>query len=651
MSLPPGFLDELRARVSLGAVAGRKVVWDQRKSNQGRGDLWAPCPFHQEKSASFHVDDKKGFYYCFGCQAKGDVINFVRETENLGFMEAVALLAQDAGLPMPQRDPQAQQKADRFTRLTEIMEQAVRYYRLQLNSGAGAPARAHLQARDLSPQTVERFEIGFAPGGGGLFAQLQGQGVSVDHLVEVGLLAHSDRGGAPYERFRNRIMFPIRDGRGRCIAFGGRALDPNARAKYLNSPETPLFHKGRTLYNLAPAREAAGKGHPLLVAEGYMDVIALAQYGFEAALAPLGTAITEDQLAMLWRISDEPVLALDGDAAGQRAALRAAHLALPLLAAGKALRFLLMPQGKDPDDLLRESGQAAMSGLIDGALSMSDLLWQRTLGDGQSYDSPERRAALEKALNESVERIQDPAIRTYYARDFKNRLWSFFDPRKGQGAGGTGRKRAGAQSDATPSARVSPLAQGDEEQLEDLRTGIILATLARIPALLPEFEENMAELSPRRRDLAELRNALLAFCAAECTEGTMPVVFKAPPNVAHTLDTLQSSPHVAITPSMRAPEDHELARKTLAHEFEKLAARRGLESEIEEASLELQGAGDEVVTWRLGQAARALLESTRLPQGDDSDYVISDNGVRINRADRQAFEALLARLEAEKPQK
>ncbi|MDJ0827249.1 MAG: CHC2 zinc finger domain-containing protein, partial [Rhodobacter sp.] len=250
MSLPPGFLDELRTRTSLAQVVGRKVMWDARKSNQGKGDMWAPCPFHQEKTASFHVDDRKGYYYCFGCHAKGDAISFVRETENVGFMEAVEILARETGLQMPARDPKAQEKADRRAVLADVMEQAVQHYRLQLKTAAAAPARDYLEGRGLDAAALERWEIGFAPDARqGVFAHLTGKGVAADLVIDAGLAAKPEDGGAPYDRFRGRIVFPIRDARGRAIALGGRAMDPAARAKYLNSPETELFDKGRSLYN------------------------------------------------------------------------------------------------------------------------------------------------------------------------------------------------------------------------------------------------------------------------------------------------------------------------------------------------------------------------------------------------------------------
>ncbi len=431
MSLPPGFLDELRTRVSLSDVVGRKVAWDRRKSNAARGDWWAPCPFHQEKTASFHVDDRKGFYYCFGCQAKGDAIGFVMESENAGFMEAVEMLAAEAGLAMPARDPKAAEREDRRKGLAEVMEMAVRFLRMQLRTARGAAARDYLAGRGLDDAALERFEIGFAPDDrGALLGHLEGKGVPIDAIVESGMAIRPDDGGKPYDRFRGRIMFPIRDARGRCIAFGGRAMSPDARAKYLNSPDTPLFDKGRTLYNHGPAREAAGRTGRLIVAEGYMDVIALVRAGFEDAAAPLGTAVTEHQLRMMWRMADEPIIALDGDAAGLRAARRVIDVALPMLEAGKTLRFCLLPDKQDPDDVIRTSGREGMEALLDGALPLVEMLWRREI-EGRDFDAPERRAALDKRLGEALNRIPDRGLRGHYADALRARRNALFRPEGG----------------------------------------------------------------------------------------------------------------------------------------------------------------------------------------------------------------------------
>jgi len=413
MALPPAFLDELRARVSLADLVGRKVAWDRRKSNAARGDWWAPCPFHQEKTASFHVLDREGRYYCFGCGAKGDAISFLRESEALGFMEAVEELARLAGLEMPARDPQAAARAKARATLADVMEKAVQHYRMILGTRAGEAARAYLAGRGLDDTAIARFELGYAPPGWeGLREAMAAKGIAAERLLECGLLRPSDKGRAPYDTFRDRIMFPIRDARGRAIAFGARAMDPGEAAKYLNSPDTDLFHKGRTLYNHGPARSAVAKGAALIVAEGYMDVIALARAGFEGAVAPLGTAVTEEQLRLLWAMHPEPVVALDGDAAGLRAAERLMDLALPLIAAGQSLRFALLPAGQDPDDLLRAGGAEAMQAVIEDALPMVDVLWARETR-GRALDSPERRAALDQALRKAVARIAAPSIRSH----------------------------------------------------------------------------------------------------------------------------------------------------------------------------------------------------------------------------------------------
>ncbi|MGJ8557246.1 MAG: DNA primase, partial [Sulfitobacter geojensis] len=596
MSLPPGFLDELRTRSSLSQVVGRKVMWDARKSNQGKGDMWAPCPFHQEKSASFHVDDRKGFYYCFGCHAKGDAISFIRETENVGFMEAVEILAREAGMPVPKQDSRAQEKADKRTELADVMELAVRWFRLQLKTNAGTDAQAYLDKRGLSDAALERWEIGFAPDTWqGLWDALKGKDIDDKLILGAGLAKPSSKGGKPYDTFRGRIMFPIRDARGRAIAFGGRAMDPNDNAKYLNSPETELFDKGRSLYNVKEARTAAGKGQPLLVAEGYMDVIALQQAGFEAAVAPLGTAITENQLAMLWRIDPEPVITLDGDTAGQRAALRLIDLALPLIEAGKSLRFAMMPEGQDPDDLLKSAGKGAFQKLIDGAVPMVQLLWQRET-EGRVFDSPERKAALDKALREKIKLIQDPSIRSHYGQEIKDLRWKLFRPQSGERAAvasgdgkwaGKGKWGKEPPYKASHTAKSSVLvAATDARMTEHLREAVVLAALATTPEIIEKFEsglEGMACLDATHRSL---RDVMLRYAH----EG--PEVLREKISSAlgeDTLENLLSQRHVAITPCIRKPGDTEMASLTVAEELAKLEAARGLDAEIAEAVEDLNG--------------------------------------------------------------
>ncbi len=632
MSLPPGFLDELRSRVSLAHVVGRKVTWDRRKSQQGRGDMWAPCPFHQEKTASFHVEDRKGFYYCFGCQAKGDAITFVIESENVSFMEAVKILADEAGMQMPERDPRAQERTDRHAELAAVMEEAVRFFRMGLSASAGAEARAYLERRGLGDAARERWELGFAPDDWRrLGRHLREKGIAPDLIAAAGLEKTSAKGGEPYDVFRNRIMFPIRDARGRAIAFGGRAMDPGDPAKYLNSPETELFDKGRQLYNVRNARSAAGPEAPLIVAEGYMDVIALSEAGFAATVAPLGTAITPDQLKLMWRIHAEPVVALDGDRAGRRAAIKVMDLAFPLVAAGQSLRFCLMPEGQDPDDLLRAKGAAAMRALVEDARPMVDLLWQRET-EGKRLDSPERRAALDKSLRTALQAIADPAIRRHYADAIKERRWQLFNPRRAWG------KRPAPRASAAETTRVSDLASGGEA--DQLREAVVLALLIRHPHLVETFEPALERIGFTDPDHARLAECLLSRPAGEseaCREAIRSAGFAAP------LEKLDATRHLSVVPALRSGEEA-AARQCLADEIATLVARRGAAREIEEALQDIDGIEDEALTWRLTQAANALSEAGQNRSDDLVHYEEAPNGVLLDRQEVDALDRLLRRI-------
>ena len=621
MSLPPGFLDDLRTRTSLAQVVGRKVMWDARKSNQGKGDLWAPCPFHQEKTASFHVDDRKGYYYCFGCHAKGDAVSFIRETENVGFMEAIEILAREAGMPMPERDPLAQAKTDRRAQLAEVMEAAVRFYRLQLNKAAGAAARAYIAKRKLSPESQARFDIGFAPDSRtALTAHLTAQGVAPALIVDAGLAAIPDGGGAPYDRFRDRIIFPIRDARGRCIGLGGRAMADTARAKYLNSPETELFDKGRSLYNHGPAREAAGKGAQLIVAEGYMDTITLVEAGFGATVAPLGTAITEDQLRLMWRIHPEPVIALDGDKAGVAAALRLIDLALPLLEAGNGLRFCLLPQGLDPDDLIRAQGAGAMQKLVDAAEPMVALLWRRET-EGRVFDSPERRAALDKVMRALIQTIRDPSIRAHYEDEIKRLRWELLNARRTPTPVRERRTARGQRGPWKPeplpplsTTKATLMAARHGGNIEDQPIeAVILAVLVTHPALIVQFESQLEQMVFGSADHQSLGNALLR----SAHDGDVPARLRE--LVPGALERLLATNHVRSSPPLRKPGDVDLAMMCLAEELAKLEARRGMRREIDEAVEDMAGMVDEGLTWRLSRAAQASHEAVKSKPDDSND--------------------------------
>lgn len=607
MSLPPGFIDELRTRVSLSSVVGRKVTWDLRKSNMGKGDMWAPCPFHQEKSASFHVDDRKGFYYCFGCHAKGDAVSFVKETENVGFLEAVEILAREAGMAIPARDPQAAQKADRRTQLSQVLDEAIKWFRLQLRSTAGSAARDYITKRRISPEGQDRFEIGFAPDQRqGLYAALTAKGIAPDLIIDAGLAIKPDdepgKSSQPYDRFRGRIIFPIRDVRGRAISLGGRAMDPNARAKYLNGPETELFDKGRSLYNMGPAREAAGKGKPLIVAEGYMDVIALSEAGFTAAVAPLGTAVTEDQLRLMWRIHPEPIIALDGDKAGTAAALRVIDLALPVLDAGQGLRFAILPMGLDPDDLIKSQGAAAMQQVLDSAMPMVRLLWNRETQD-KTLDSPERKAALRKSLRVSVVRIKDPDIRRYYAEAFRHfesvelRPKDWLPEFRKRGAKGSPRL-ASSQAKASLLARLPA-----DRVIEYMRESAILAILLRHPSIAAPFEGGLERLEMIEEGHSAFLHVILENCASETDEIIYGRVCDAVGREA--VERLMTSAHILVLPAIKNREDAALAADTLAEQLAKLSTERALRQEVEDAKEDMTGLVNEGLTWRLSQAAQA----------------------------------------------
>lgn len=626
MSLPPGFLDELRSRVPLARLVGRKVAWDARKTNAARGDYWAPCPFHQEKSASFHVDDAKGYYYCFGCQAKGDAVTFLRETENLDFMPAVERLAAEAGVPMPARDPAAAARDAQRAGLAEAMEAAVRFYRLQLATAAAAEARAYLDRRGLGAETQARFELGFAGRDRqALFRALTAKGFAPAVLFEAGLCRKPDDGGAPYDLFRERILFPIRDARDRAIAFGGRAMDPAARAKYLNSPETPLFDKGRSLYNLGPARVAAGKAGALVVVEGYMDAIALAQAGLGHVVAPLGTAITADQLALMWRIADEPVVALDGDAAGQGAAQRLVDLALPLLAAGKGLRFALMPPGQDPDDVVRSGGRAAVEALLAGSRPMVDLLWDRETAEAASLDSPERRAALDARLRAHLARIADPSIRAHWQAEIRARRAALFAPpprpahmpraafapQAGGGPRQGGRRAAPPPVGALPTARASLLARLDPAEAEArVQEAAILAGCLAHRELAQRFEPALERARFRCADLAAVRDALLAALAAEAPDPAAAVAARLG---ADPCPGLLATGPLRAAPHLRAGGDPALAERAVAEALARQAAAAGRAAEVREAERDLAAAEDEGVTWRLREAAEAAHAAASRP--------------------------------------
>ena len=513
MALPDGFLDELKARIRPSDVIGRTVALKR----QGR-EFAGLSPFKKERTPSFFVNDEKGFYHCFASQEHGDVITWLQKTQGLSFMEAVEALAAEAGMDVPRSEPVSQEVQARRKTALEWIEAAQAWFVRQLQSPAGQEARAYLERRGLSVSDIEAFGLGFAPDRRrGLVEALTQKGAELADLEEAGLVITPEDGGAAYDRFRGRVMFPIEDARGRLVAFGGRALSKEARAKYLNSPETSLFHKGSLLYRYPQARAFANdpkvKARGLIVAEGYMDVIAFARAGLGQAVAPLGTALTESQIRLLWRAGSEPVVCLDGDSAGTRAAATAAERALALLEPGKTLRFVFLPQGADPDDLLRDAGPQALKDAVADPKPLIEVLWTRELAL-EPLDDPDRRAGFRKRLRALTAKIADPDVKAEYRAEFDRRLEQLFARARPQRRAGPGAWRPGAFG----SARFGP-PPGPTGELRQARKGEhahpmarqLLAACVEFPEIGEAHAEMLAEMSFGPLD--RLRDAILDACS------------------------------------------------------------------------------------------------------------------------------------------
>jgi DNA primase len=562
MALPPQFLDELRARTPLPAVIGRRV----RLARSGR--QWKGCcPFHGEKTPSFYVYDDH--YHCFGCGAHGDAIGFVMQSQGAGFMEAVEQLSSEAGLEVPKPSPEAAEEERKRHDLVSVLDAANTAYQRRLRMPDGRAALDYLRGRGLTDETIRHFGLGWSgEGRGALVAELKREGIEPDLLAEAGLLRGGDDGrtgevrragepGRVGELFFNRVMFPIRDRRGRVISFGGRTLG-DGQPKYLNGPETALFSKRRNLYALDLAR--AARGTAIVVVEGYMDVIALHQAGFSGAVAPLGTALTEEQLEELWRMTPSPVLCFDGDAAGARAAARSADLALPLLAPERTLRIASLPQGEDPDTMVRRQGNAGFQAVLDAARPLAEALYD-LLREAGGEKTPEQRAAFRTRLDAAARRIPDRALSDEYRRELQNR---FFDeqrrgrpgtwgPVPGSGARSgarSGPQRFGPQRPAATRTAPRPVPNADRTGIE--RTRVLTAILLRHPNLLHDVEHAYAALG-LPAPLDRLRQALLGWAHDGAHDGTH--------DGAHAADMLDSEAlmsHLRLS-GMAAEADQALA--------------------------------------------------------------------------------------------
>ena len=505
MTITPQWKDELRARITLSTVVNRTT----KLTKAGR-EWKACCPFHNEATPSFYVNDEKQFYHCFGCGAHGDVITWMIEQRGLGFMDAIKELAEEAGMEVPRPDPQAAKKAEKRAELVDVTTAAQEWFVNKLKGNEGREALEYLRGRGLSNEILREFGFGYAPEDKQALSEALSN-FEPQMLAESGMRIVTDDGKA-YDRFRGRVMLPIQDQRGRVIAFGGRILEKrDGVAKYLNSPDTPLFDKGRTLYNHHRAAPASRQTGRIVVVEGYMDVVALAQAGFHDAVAPLGTALTETQLEMLWRMVEVPVLCFDGDAAGQRAAMRAISRALPMLAPMRSLAILRLPAGLDPDDLIKAHGPKAMEKLLAKPMSLLEALWEAER-DAQPLNSPESKAGLKKRLMDHVDTIQDQDIRALYRRELLDRFGAFaYPPRAPRSNSGGGPGRAPWRGGNNPPQSLSPMARATLQKVLSggQRTSLlnaVIAGLVRHPDQIDRHAEalsKLARLEPRSAPIIE----------------------------------------------------------------------------------------------------------------------------------------------------
>ena len=595
----------------LSALVGKTV-----KLQRAGREFKAPCPFHDEKTPSFYVNDDKGFYHCFGCSAHGDAIRWLTEQAGLPFIDAVKELAASAGMEMPAPDPRASERAERQNDLHDVMAAAQAWFAEQLSGDDGVEARAYLAKRGVTPDLMRAFGLGFAPDGRGkLRAALARFGDPM--LVEAGLLIAVDE-REPYDRFRGRLMIPIRDARGRCIAFGGRILSVG-EPKYLNSPDTPLFDKGRTLWNLDRAGPASRKAGRLIVVEGYMDAIALAGAGIDEVVAPLGTALTEHQIERMWRLVDVPILCFDGDTAGRKAAMRAVLRAMPILGPGRSLTIVTLPPGQDPDDIVKQGGRAAFESLVDAGLPLVDYLWA-TEQAAAPLKTPEQRAGLRARMTAHIATIADGEVRRHYTSAIRDRFDALFFARAPfvPTQRGKGRAIAPPHGPASAKARAIGSASGG---IETLYGRAILAGLIRHPALILTCAEALAILPLTDRRLADLRDHLVdaaydgnlvetAAVEAICKDNGLPAI----------LTELRAFNGLAFS-FTRDDADPHVARRDLAMAIEALAIRPELEAALAAATARLAAGGDEdgyAEQLRIIAARRSSDEKlAALVQGDD----------------------------------
>lgn len=608
MTLSPQFLDELRMRTSLSALVGKSV-----KLQKAGREMKGCCPFHDEKTPSFYVNDDKAFYHCFGCGAHGDAIRFLTEARGLPFIDAVKELAAAAGLEMPAADPRAAQKAEQLSGLHDVMAAAERWFGEQLNGVDGGAARAYLDRRGIGERERRAFGLGFAPDSRGRLKTALAKAGDAK-LVEAGLLIAVDD-KEPYDRFRGRLMIPIRDPRGRTIAFGGRIIG-EGEPKYLNSPETPLFDKGRTLYNLDRAAGAARKAGRLIVVEGYLDVIALARIGIDEAVAPLGTALTEAQLERLWRLVDVPILCLDGDSAGQKAAIRAAQRALPMLAPARSLAFATLPPGQDPDDLARSGGRAAIDALLAAPEPLADRLWRHEQA-ALPLTTPEARAGLRKRLGALIDEIGDRDVRDQYRLEYRTRFDALFGtapPAPARRRDWTERRGAGSWRGAPPPRPLSDAARAIRGTgTAPALVRAVLAGLIRFPDLIAGEAETIDRLGIGDPALARARDLMvdrgLAGALADLENPDAQAIWHAA-GLAGAGEGSRRTIGLAFS-FLRSNADPDRQRRDLLAAIGALAARPELEAALAGATERLMAEPDDAGFAEQSRLRAALAEADR----------------------------------------
>lgn len=612
MNFSKSFLDDLRNRTSLSDLIGGKVSWDQKKSRSGQGDFWAPCPFHEEKTASFHVDGQKGFYYCFGCHAKGDCFAFLKDYENLSFLESVSFLSQKLGIPLPRNNSNTEIFDKKNFELLEIMQVASEFYIRELKTSNAIECVKYIESRDIKRGTIDHFEIGFASNGvRSIYSYLLEKGFSPKHILESGLCIEPEKGKEPFDRFRNRIMFPIKDQKGQTIAFGGRSLDPTARAKYLNSPETSLFSKGQIVYNFSNAKPQGKIKKPLIVVEGYMDVISLFQAGFNNVVAPLGTAITEAQLRLMWRLHFEPIIILDGDKAGRTASSKLMSLALPFIEPERSLRFGILPFGQDPDDYLKSEGSAALEIIIERALPIINMLWNDQTKD-LVFDSPERRAALELNLRNEIGKIKNSHLRTHFQHAISKMQKSFFSNltsndlesrNSGQKKLSFNQRKINAKaSDAAKNSLLGQASSNLDVELR-LKEGAILLGAINHPIIAFQLENEISRVKFKFADLEEIRNIILEELplAEAMTKDAFQenISRKIKSNV---LEMLEKIPHLKVHASLSSVASASNAKKAIEDAITRHNSLNDFKKEIRIAESEILNSTTEELTSRIQKA-------------------------------------------------